>query len=188
MMLKDTFDKILLDYNEDAIDLAKKSFRALGKNADFVVGDMFDMPFNDESFDIIFNAGVLEHFSLNDRSKAILEYCRVLKKGGVMYLAIPNHYSVPYRIAYIIRNLFGKWAYPKENKIYDFQREIESISELRIEKRIVLSKSSVMKWLDFSLFLKKIFSILDKFINFEGYLTVIKIKKQRLTDKRLKLM
>lgn len=162
MMLKDTFEKVLLDYNEDAILLAKKSFCALGKNADFVVGDMFNMPFEDESFHIIFNAGVLEHFSENERSKAILEYCRVLKKGGVMYLAVPNHYSVPYRIAYIIRNLVGKWAYPKENKIYDFSREIEFISELRIEKRVVLSKSSVMRWLDFSVILKRFFK---KWIN-----------------------
>ena len=70
-----------------------------------------------------------------------------------------------------------KWQYPKENKIYDFSKELSGISNLEMIDRIVLSRKSLMNWLDFSLPLKKIFSLLDTIFSYEGYLTVIKIRK-----------
>lgn len=177
MLLNENFTKVLLDYNEDAIELAKGAFYELGKRASFITEDMFDLGGVDSKFDIIFNAGVLEHFSYEERVLVFREFTRILKSGGLMYIAVPNHYSFPYRLAYIIRNLFGKWQYPKENKIYDFSKELSCISNLEMIDRIVLSRKSLMNWLDFSLPLKKIFSLLDTIFSYEGYLTVIKIRK-----------
>jgi len=175
-ILDDSFNKTLLDLNPLAIDLAKKAFRKMNKEADFVVADMFDMPFEDKSFDIVFNAGVVEHFDQLERTRAMKEYSRILRDNGVMIIAFPNHYSIPYCVAYIIRNIFGKWPYPKEYRIYDMREEIEG-NNLILEKRVVISRGSILNWLDFFKPLKLFFRIMDKFFKFEGYLTVLIIKK-----------
>lgn len=177
MLLKDDFTKILVDLNPEAINLAKGAFKALNKEASFYVEDMFKMSFPDESVDIIFNAGVLEHFEFSERLKAIKEYSRILKHGGVMYLGVPNHYCAPYRLAYLIRSSLGKWGYPSENKIYDFTKEVKEISGIEQEKRYVLAKNNICRWLDFFPLLQRLFEWLDYIFKYEGYLTVIKIKK-----------
>jgi len=177
LLLNDKFDKTLLDLNPLAIDLTKKAHIRLNKQANFIVADMFDMPFNNNEFDIVFNAGVIEHFNYKEREKALLEYSRILKNDGIIIIAFPNHYSLPYRLAYIIRNLFNKWPYPNEYKLFDLIKEIDN-SNLILEKRVILSKKSLMNWLDFIKPLRKIFEVIDKFYNFEGYLTVLIIRKK----------
>jgi len=177
LLLNDKFSKTLLDLNPLAIELTRKAHNKLDKKADFIVADMFKMPIEDKQFDIIFNAGVIEHFSEQERTRAFKEYSRIMKDGGVMFIAFPNHYSLPYRLAYSIRQLLNKWPYPDEYKMYDLKKEVSS-ADLVLEDRIVLSKGSLMRWLNFIPPLKWIFQIIDKFYNFEGYLTVLKIRKK----------
>ncbi len=56
-----------------------------------VKADILDLPFDDNSFDIIFCNHVLEH--IEDDKKAMQELYRVLKKGGVGIFQIPQDYS-----------------------------------------------------------------------------------------------
>ena len=177
LLLADKFDKTLLDLNPLAIELTKKAHMKLEKKAQFIVANMFKMPIKDKEFDIVFNAGVIEHFNQAERMSAFKEYSRIMKDNGIMYIAFPNHYSFPYRLAYKIRKLLHKWPYPDEYKIYDLKVEIQG-ANLILEERMVLSKSSVMNWLNFIPPLKFIVQFLDRFYRFEGYLTVLKIRKK----------
>ena len=138
---------------------------------------MFSMPFEDKQFDILFNAGVIEHFTQEERIKAFKEYSRILKDDGVMFIAFPNHHSLPYRLAYKIRKLLKRWIYPDEFKIYDLEYEIKK-NNLILEERLTLSKKSLMGWLSFIPPLKWLFQVIDIFHTFEGYLTVLKIRKK----------
>ena len=59
------------------------------------------LPFKDESFDIVISNHVIEH--VEDQQKHINETFRILKKGGMVYLATPNrlwvtdpHYRIPF--------------------------------------------------------------------------------------------
>ncbi|NOR55566.1 MAG: methyltransferase domain-containing protein [Sulfurovum sp.] len=177
LLLSDYFEKTLLDLNPLAIELTEQAHVKLNKKADFIVADMFDMPIENKQFDIVFNAGVIEHFNETERTKAFREYARILKDGGVMFIAFPNHYSLPYRLAYKIRKLLKKWPYPDEYKIYELKNEINN-SNLILEKRLILSKKSLMRWLNFLPPLKWFFQFLDIFYKYEGYLTVLKIRKK----------
>ena len=56
-----------------------------------VKADICDLPFDNDYFDIIFCNHVLEH--IIDDKKAMLELYRVLKKGGMAILQIPQDYS-----------------------------------------------------------------------------------------------
>lgn len=73
-----------VDSSREAIDFAKQKT----KNAiDFRVGDVYSLPWGDDSFDIVVSSDVIEH--LDDVGKYISEIKRVLKKGGVCVLSTP---------------------------------------------------------------------------------------------------
>ena len=51
--------------------------------------DIYELPFDDESFDAVFSNNLLEH--LSDHPRAINEMKRVLKKSGVIGLRSAAH-------------------------------------------------------------------------------------------------
>ncbi len=177
MLLDNDFNKTALDIVPDIIQKSKKASEILNKKINFIIGDMFNMPFANSRFDIVFNSGVIEHFNKEQRTAALKEYKRVLKDDGYMVIAFPNHYSFPYRFSYITLKLFKKWKYPNEYKIYNLEKEIIE-NDLKLEARIIMSKSTVLKWVDFFRPLYYLFKILDKIVSFEGYLTVLVIRKK----------
>jgi len=179
MLLEDGLERHLLDFNEDITLKLEKFKEKYGHDLNIHCQDMFKMNFQDGKFDLVYNAGVAEHYSYDERVTLLKEYSRVLKKDGMMVIAIPNHYSVPYRLAYIFHNyiLFGRfWPWPKEKKIYDMKEEINE-SGLQFVTRTVLAKKTAFKfWRPFT-FLKTMFEYFDSKFNYEGYLTVIVIRK-----------
>lgn len=56
-----------------------------------VVADLFDLPFESGSFDVILCTQVLEH--INRPLEFLKELCRVLKPGGRLYLTAPQGFK-----------------------------------------------------------------------------------------------
>jgi ubiquinone/menaquinone biosynthesis C-methylase UbiE len=81
-LAKQGFEVWGIDISKEAIKKAKEKFRA--KNLHFLVGDIKDLKFKDEFFDAVYSGWVLQSIPLK---KASLEIFRVLKKGGVAFLA-----------------------------------------------------------------------------------------------------
>ena len=109
-MARHGYQCTLLDSSEKAINLAKNSFNSLSLDGRFMIGDINQLCFNDEQFDVVFSGGVLEFFA--DVQKPINEMVRVLKPGGVFSANIvPNKFSIQTiadierTIVYSIRNL-----------------------------------------------------------------------------------
>nr|WP_287938027.1 class I SAM-dependent methyltransferase [Algoriphagus sp.] len=76
-----------LDYSEIGLEDAKNRVKfASIKNIKFVQGSVFEMPFSDETFDIVYSNGVLHH--TENWKKGIEEQLRVMKPGawGWQYL------------------------------------------------------------------------------------------------------
>lgn len=86
----DGYETTLLDSSEVALASAQSLFAQRKHKAEFVVGDVLRIPFEDASFDVVVSIGLLEHFT--DVSKAIDEQLRVLASGG-MFVA----YVIPKR-------------------------------------------------------------------------------------------
>ena len=79
-----------LDVGENLLNEVKKKCETTR-----VVGDVTALKFKDNSFDIIVSSDVIEHTP--DPKLAIKEMARVLKKGGVLALTVPNncwHFAV----------------------------------------------------------------------------------------------
>ena len=66
----------------------------------FMSGDIFNLPFADNSMDIIISSEVVEH--LPDPKPAILEMARVLKPGGYAMVTTPNPNNLPEMTGYAL--------------------------------------------------------------------------------------
>ena len=167
--------RFLLDLDPRAIRHARSLFSAGGQAARFLVADLFRLPFEDCAFEVVFNAGVVEHFPFAARREALLEMIRVAKVGGTIIIAFPNHYSLPYRYSYLYRKKHGTWAYPDEESIFDFKEEAAGIGSV-----VPLGRETVAMKTSFH-FLSRCQRLMFKFRNlfgrYEGYLTIVAFQK-----------
>ena len=178
LLLADAHEKTAIDINRRAIGLVEAAAAQLNKKINVLLCDMFAMPFRDGEFDVVFNAGVIEHFSKEERARALSEYARIMKDDGLMIIAFPNHYCSPYRFAYLTMRLLGVWRFPSEYSIFDLKDEAQRCG-LRVSERLTLSRGTIFNWLNFLPPAKALFQLLDKFFHYEGYLTVIILSKSR---------
>ena len=88
--LNDGFNCHMLDLEKTAVKRGKENLDAGGFKSNFVCGDAFELPYKDESFDVVFSIGLLEHLTWSQNSKLSHEVARILKSGGIFI-----HYVVP---------------------------------------------------------------------------------------------
>lgn len=102
-----------IDLSDEALNFAKKAGQSFSVSLYLGIADILKLPFRDNSFDLVFSQGVLEHFS-DDRA-ATAEQLRVLKPGGSLVINVPQRYTV-YTIAkhYRIRSGDWPWGYETE--------------------------------------------------------------------------
>ena len=53
-------------------------------------GTVSELPFPDDSADLIYASHILEHFSRLDIQKVLCEWYRVLRPGGILRIAVPD--------------------------------------------------------------------------------------------------
>jgi SAM-dependent methyltransferase len=81
-----------IDISEDSLNKAKERTAKEGvTNVDFRVESIFDLPFENESFDHVFVCFVLEH--LKEPVQALANLRKVLKKGGTITVIEGDHGS-----------------------------------------------------------------------------------------------
>ena len=83
------FEKHFYDFKLTGIDVSKKSIE-VAKERDLVTASFShyngrDIPFSDNSFELVFVAGVFHHINFALHHSLLLEINRVLKKGGRLY-------------------------------------------------------------------------------------------------------
>ena len=94
-----------------------------------------------------------------------------------MIIGFPNQFSIPYKTAQWVRMLFRKWIFPYEYSYYNLKKVINSAG-LHLESRVVLSKGSIYGWWDFCPPMRKFFEITDIVFKWQGYLTLLTIRKK----------
>lgn len=116
------------------IDISPKLCEASKqKNPDatIVLGDAEALPFEENSFDFIFMTEALEH--MLDYDKAVSELARVLKRGGMCIVTVPNRDWASYEFYDKIRN---KKFQPVDDHYFRFAeiRDLLSRHSLRITR------------------------------------------------------
>ncbi len=64
-------------------------------------GDLLNIPFEDETFDLVLCLDVIEHLNCEDQGPALREIHRILKKDGEALLAIPNLAHFASRLSFL---------------------------------------------------------------------------------------
>jgi malonyl-CoA O-methyltransferase len=105
---------VLLDFSSDALKFASETFGELGIVGEFVKGDVLGrLPFEDQSIDVVWSSGLLEHFSDSEIEQIVRESVRVAKKRVISL--VPNAASLAYRLGKSSQELGGRWIWGKEN-------------------------------------------------------------------------
>jgi 2-polyprenyl-3-methyl-5-hydroxy-6-metoxy-1,4-benzoquinol methylase len=105
------FEVTCLDITPEALDLAEGVFGATSGR--FVRASILDVP-RDQNYDLVWNAGVLEHFTPEDQRKALGEFVSVLSPGGRVVILTPYSRSLLYRIGKVVAEALGRWPYGVE--------------------------------------------------------------------------
>lgn len=87
-----------------------------------VIGNVMDIPFEDERFEGVIFSHVLEHVYKKEHRRALLEIRRVLKPGGRLYIEVPDleismqNYLENYqgRKEYWYQCIFGRGMYQSD--------------------------------------------------------------------------
>jgi len=116
----------LLDYSASALERARELFERNGLSAEFIKQDALSLPTNlPNKFDICMSFGLVEHFWGVKRTKIIKVHFDILRKGGIVFISVPNKFNLPYRIFKFIAEHTSKWQVGEE---YPFtRRELRNI-------------------------------------------------------------
>ena len=86
--LKRGYNYFGVDISKEVVKLARANFRNRVPSKNFQVGDIRKLPFENDSFDIVFSFGTIEHIRENEQ--AVEEAFRVLKSGGLFVTGVNN--------------------------------------------------------------------------------------------------
>jgi len=117
-----------LDLSGEALALAAK---ARPDALHLVQGDLFRLPFRAETFDLVYNSGVIEHFDDEKLEEALRAMARVTRPGGRVLAVVPNAACLWYRLAKAWLMKRGRWR-------FGFERHLSARTMRRFARRIGL--------------------------------------------------
>lgn len=88
LFAKNGFNTSCFDISEEAIRKTKKWCEEENLNCDYKIGDMLNLPYDNNSFDCILCMNVISHTDTEGMKLVIKELERVLKKNGEVYLTL----------------------------------------------------------------------------------------------------
>ena len=100
-----------MDISEEALRQARAAQVRLGAtNAEFVLGDCRALPFS-EAFDVVWSAGLIEHFFERDID-VVLQHMNALRPGGIALTSVPAKYSLHWLHYRLTRPRALRWLWP----------------------------------------------------------------------------
>jgi ubiquinone/menaquinone biosynthesis C-methylase UbiE len=79
-----------IDISSTAIEWAQDWAKREGFAIDFQVGNITELPYPDQHFDVVVSHGVLDHILMNDAKRTAGEVARVLTPGGLFYVDLKS--------------------------------------------------------------------------------------------------
>lgn len=136
-------------------DFYKNHFKINYKGIDFKQGNAENLPYKNDSFDIIILANVLDH--IQNPEKALSEIKRVLKKDGLFYLEVDvsnKGFIAIYSFWNFLYKLFGKTFNKPHPHVFSFRdlnklfkgkfKLIKKFEYIEIKQNFILSILSYM--------------------------------------------
>ncbi len=104
LLLKEGAKKIFsVDISQEAIEYCRKKYK--NDKISFIVGDVKQIPVEDDSIDVVVSFETVEHISFEEQKKFMQEIKRVLKSDGMLIMSTPNTIVYPKNNPYHIKEL-----------------------------------------------------------------------------------
>jgi ubiquinone/menaquinone biosynthesis C-methylase UbiE len=116
---------VQLDYVESSLAIIRSLSKKEGIRVHIVQGDAFSLPFPAFTFDVVFHQGLLEHFRENEAQRILSENVRVLKRGGLLLVDVPQRYHIYTFIKHILI-IFHQWfaGWEREFSVRELERTL----------------------------------------------------------------
>ncbi|MNH99455.1 biotin biosynthesis protein BioC [compost metagenome] len=128
-------DVTLVDYSENAINNSRLAFQKQNCSGSFVVNDIRKMDISDDGYDLTWNAGVVEHFTFEEKVTILKEMLRVTTPGGAVIILTPYAKCLPYRIGKDFAEKQGTWMYGHEEPVVTLEEEFKASGIHFLEER-----------------------------------------------------
>jgi SAM-dependent methyltransferase len=115
-----------LDCRGVGVDLDDGAFESLsffcerhGVKVEAIKGSGFVLPFKENSFDVVYSEGVIEHFPQAQSEAMVREHVRVCREGGLVIVSAPNKFAL---IHSLTKLLLGKrFLFYPERSLSNFE-------------------------------------------------------------------
>ena len=109
----------LLDKSPEALTFSRRGFATAGFDHLGTQASILDLPFAEESFDIVWSGGVIEHFTEDEQTRIVKEMLRVIRPDGRAIVIAPSAEA----------HIYGKAkAYADSRKVWQPGYEVPILS------------------------------------------------------------
>ncbi|MCX7991070.1 MAG: class I SAM-dependent methyltransferase [Proteobacteria bacterium] len=85
---------IIESYNITACDISLTALKINMVDRKKIRADIFNLPFKDNTFDVLYNLGVIEHFNKDEIIRLFSEFKRVIKNSGFIIIFVPPEFGL----------------------------------------------------------------------------------------------
>lgn len=117
-----------LDISPQALGIYRKSQPQVTR---LIHASIFDIPVPDQTYDGVYNLGVMEHFTEDEIRKILQEFHRVLKPGGRITLFWPPAYGLTVRFLAVVHWILHRVGNNKSLKLHP-----DEITHVRSKRQI----------------------------------------------------
>ena len=107
----------LVDLSAKALDFACDLLSKMGSRFHAIRQNGLQMGIRDGAFDVVWNGGVIEHFTDDGKIALMKEMYRIVKPGGLLVIIVPNADGWPFMAGKWIAQKRGKWIFGFEDDL-----------------------------------------------------------------------
>ena len=120
------YNTALLDFSTESLEKAQKTYKEYGLAGEFIQGDIMNLDsLRENDYDLVWNSGVMEHFSDIDFSVAIENLAEIAYKS--VFILVPNPLSISYLLMRYVRQSKNDWPYGMEYLRKDYDRALRAV-------------------------------------------------------------
>ncbi|MFA6988612.1 MAG: methyltransferase domain-containing protein [Candidatus Gastranaerophilaceae bacterium] len=134
------------DISNDSLDFALKCAKDLNLKLNSILLNASEiMPFRDNEFNCVWQSGLLEHFTVDERRKMLKEWSRISLDKVISI--VPNASCLAYRVGKLDQEQRGVWPYGYENPLYTLREDYEAVG-LKVLKEYSVGVQHALNFMD----------------------------------------
>lgn len=128
-----------LDLSIKNVELTRDIFQKKNINVELKAGNVNQMPYNDDCFDVIVASELLEHLTDDDLRRGLQEICRCLKSGGLFIGTVPANENLKANECFCPKcgHIFHRWGHKQSLSRRILSDQFEGLYQKVVVKEIV---------------------------------------------------